>query len=377
MTTISNATIAPQQNDLWAEAKREPSSIESPPLVRTPSTTVTLTDKNLIDTDFYSQLEQRIANNAQQKWELPLSDYASNLMARNFNGHSNANRFLGLGGAMLERFKSPPADFKQSVTEIGPQATKAAIDLEKGTINLNIKTQSGVSIELKLSNQGDRLAAEVKTNGELTAAEQTAMSQLAKGFETTIQNLLAKPPHAEIDALMKFDTTQLAALDLTTNFANKNGETMAFELHANENHREIQLQTPQGKMSVNVNFQQAAALGNAQQREKAISQYLKQFDHAGERGKPNAEMLSLFKTVFSGLHKNHPSDAIALLNAPPQAKALNDLEQAVLTGLGDFQADLTMKPTSPNPRKTLEMDHFSFQLKQKTSILGKTSITQK
>ncbi|MBM5573153.1 hypothetical protein GKO28_00850 [Deefgea sp. CFH1-16] len=54
------------------------------------------------------------------------------------------------------------------------------------------------------------------------------------------------------------------------------------------------------------------------------------------------------------------------MNAPTQAKALNDdLEQAVLTGLGDFQADLTMKPTSPNPRKPLEMDHFSFQLKQK------------
>ncbi|MBM5573152.1 hypothetical protein [Deefgea sp. CFH1-16] len=307
MTTISNATIALQQNDLWAEVKREPSSIESPPsLVRTPSTTVTLTDKNLIDTDFYSQLEQRIANNAQQKWELPLSDYASNLMARNFNGHSNANRFLGLSGAMLERFKSPPADFKQSVTEIGPQANKAASELEKGTISLNIKTRSGVSIELKLSNQGDQLAAEVKTNGELTAAEQTAISQLAKGFETTIQNLLAEPPRAEIDALMKFDVTQLATLDLTTNFANKNGETMAFKLHTDERQREIQLQTPQGKMSVNVNFQQAAALGNAQQREKAISQYLTQFDHAGERGKPNAEMLSLFKTVFSGLHKKLP-----------------------------------------------------------------------
>jgi hypothetical protein len=87
-------------------------------------------------------------------------------------------------------------------------------------------------------------------------------------------------------------------------------------------------------------------------------------------------MLTLFKDAFSGLHKSYPSDAIQPIKDLVKPGELNDLEQSVLTGLGDFEADLTMKPTAPNPRKALELDHFSYQLKQKSNLLNKVSLTQ-
>jgi hypothetical protein len=48
-----------------------------------------------------------------QAWQSRSEDTVSKLMARNFSSTGNANRFNGLAGALLERFKTTPGDYRR------------------------------------------------------------------------------------------------------------------------------------------------------------------------------------------------------------------------------------------------------------------------
>ncbi|WP_027470035.1 hypothetical protein [Deefgea rivuli] len=296
-------------------------------------------------------------------------------MARNFAGESNANRFLGLGQALLEHLKSSATNFKQSVSV---QAEEQSAAVQQGEIALSIQTHSGARVALTLNNQGDSLGVALNIDGELSTDEQTAVSALAESFELTVRGLLTVPPRLNIAGITQVDSNQIKALDLKASFTDQASEVIKFDFHSDASQRQVKLATPQGKLSVNVDLQQTAILGNATQREKAVGRYLQQMEQANQRGKPDAAMQTLFQDAFTNLHRYYPGDAGALQGVrAANVESLKDYNQALLTGLGDFQADLAMSAASSNPMRPNERDHFNFQMAQSSRIVGRQSIQQK
>ena len=353
-------------------SQRNPSATSTPaPL---PSAIVQLSQGEIGDDAQSYTLRQLSATQRTEKWESTANDAVSNLMARNFAGESNANRFLGLGQALLVHLKSSATNFKQSVSVQAEEQSAS----QQGEIALSIQTHSGARVALTLNNQGDSLGVALNIDGELSTDEQTAVSALAESFELTVRGLLTVPPRLNIAGLTQVDSNQIKALDLKASFTDQASEVIKLDFHSDASQRQVKLATPQGKLSVNVDLQQTAILGNATQREKAVGRYLQQMEQANQRGKPDAAMQTLFQDAFTNLHRYYPGDAGALQGVrAANVESLKDYNQALLTGLGDFQADLTMSAASSNPMRPNERDHFNFQMAQSSRIVGRQSIQQK
>lgn len=324
-------------------------------------------------------------------WASQDRDDISTLMARSLglgSSASLADRWRGLGGALLSRIAATQSDYRQTVADYeAPAATgsiagsadaqaldKAALsDVSQGaaTVSLKIRTQSGQSVELKITtNDGSEggssgLQVEVKSSGTLSKAESAAIAQLADGLDEALEGL-GKPgkPQLELGKLMDFDRSVLSGLDLDIKNPKPSQPLSSFSLHLGADGRSVAMKGAAGELAVNLESD-APVGASATQRQAALDQHLKRFDAAAQRGRADAALVDMFKSAFSQLHN-------AQAPAPPGSiAALSGLErsvQSMQSGLADFQASFSGDFENTNEFGAVtEIGRAEYQVGQKTT----------
>ena len=339
-----------------------------------PSSTVSL---NQIAGAYGAQTYSMAASNL--VWESPVGDEISPMMAHNFSG--SANVFAGLGSALLKRFKADSSDFSQSVLKPATAATSAEKTANTYTalqsqlhqfadnqVSLQIQTQSGIHAELSLDSQANGLAVQVKSSGNLSDSERNALASLADAFQIAIDGLQTQPPQLQLSGLTQLDTTVLSSVDLHIQIQLNPQSMQTLDFHADSKQRNVNLSGPAGSIQVGVDMSNTAILGNQQQQSTALKRCLQQIDQASSRGKGDLALTQMFKDAFSQMNSNYNTSPATNLTTLPVSLTTQD--HALLTGLADFNASVTQTTTTPNPLRSSEVDSFSYQTSQSTSIKG-------
>lgn len=365
-----------------------------------PSTIVNIGGLNgSIETDLIydaSDLASAPSTSGRDKaWQNPATDAVSAQIAKNFDALNTPGRYSGLGQALLERFKTTQDDFKQALTDFSSasmsprdvaEASAAAFERLTSTpsnkITLSIRTVSGVAVNLVVSSRSNGLGVEISSSDTLSQVERDALASMSGAFEKALNALVEQPPRVDIGDLGNFDTAVLKSVDLKALVTQETGQTFSLEFHSDSTARSLKATGAGGEINISLDLTKPAIWGAEAQRNKAISHYLKQFDAAAERGKGNAELVRLFKDSFTGLHASYPPAASSVRNIATSAAqdTLEDTEQALLTGLADFKAQITEEIARPNPQRHEEIDQFSFGTAQTSRIKhdnsGGQTITQ-
>lgn len=319
-------------------------------------------------------------------WEQRPDDEISSLMASNVAYRSPGSRFYGLGAAMLERFAAEAVDFSQSATVqktsvanpgTGVSALQTAMQSQLHTdadnqITLSIRTASGATVELSLGSQDEGLAVQVQVSGaELTEAEHAALVQLSGAFQEAIDGLGAVPPRLALKGLAAFDPAVLSSVDFQARIeTDDKGAIDAVEFHADARSRSVSATGPSGTVKVDVDFSNPAILGNAAQQAQAMARYLQQFDAAGSRGRGDTALVAMFKDAFTQMNSDYGVTAPVEGRAATGVLALNAGDHSLLSGLADFSASMVQASEASNPMRPEELDTFSYQVSQSTSVMG-------
>ncbi|MBX9801049.1 MAG: hypothetical protein K2Y13_16460 [Burkholderiaceae bacterium] len=303
-------------------------------------------------------------------WKVRSNDAVSALMGGNFFSSSVSTRLNGLGSALLGMLKDGVDGFTQSVslasseagaiTSTGTQQTS----YPAAEIKLQIRTQSGVDVEIVLGSENDRLQVQMQSSGDLSEAERTALGDMAAGFQNAIDGLTAKPPVLNLSGLTKFDTKVLSSVDFQSSVTLDKDGPQKLAFHADSTSRSVNVDGPVGSMNVSVDMRDSSIWGNGKQRAAAIDSYLKQFDKAASRGNADKALVGMFKDAFSQMN----SDYVAPTQQPKISLA--DIDHAMLTGLADFKASVKEVTTSPNPKNLGEVDSFAYDASQTTQVGG-------
>jgi hypothetical protein len=320
-------------------------------------------------------------------WEQRPDDAISSLMASNVAYRSLGSRFHGLGAAMLERFAAEAVDFSQSATVqktsvanpgTSASALQTAMQSQLHTdadnqITLSIRTAGGATVELRLGSQNEGLAVQVTVSGgELSETERAALVQLSGAFQEAIDGLGALPPRLALKGLATFDPTVLSSVDFQARVETDDKGTIdAIEFHADARSRSVSATGPSGTVKVDVDFSNPAILGNAAQQAQAMARYLQQFDAAGSRGRGDTALVAMFKDAFTQMNSDYGVTAPVEGRAAPGALALNAGDRSLLSGLADFSASMVQTSESSNPMRPEELDTFSYQVSQSTSVMGR------
>ena len=115
---------------------------------------------------------------------------------------------------------------------------------------------------------------------------------------------------------------------------------------------------------------QTALLGNSEQQAHAVTRYLQQIDAAGSRGRGDAALVSMFKDAFSQLNSNYGVAGPLGGREGPGVIVLNAGDHSLLSGLADFNASMVQTPDASNPMRPAEVDTFSYEVSQRTSMAG-------
>lgn len=303
-------------------------------------------------------------------WKVRSNDAVSTLMGGNFFSSSLSNRLQGLGSALLGMLKDGTDSFTQSVSLASSEAGAVAAAGTQQTsypaaeIKLQIRTQSGVDVEIVLGSENDRLQVQMQSSGDLSEAERTALGDMAAGFQNAIDGLAAKPPVLNLSGLTKFDTKVLSSVDFQSSVTLDKDGPQKLAFHADSTTRSVNVDGPLGSMNVSVDMRDSSIWGNAKQRAAAIDSYLKQFDKAASRGNADKSLVGMFKDAFSQMN----SDYVAPTQQPKISLA--DVDHAMLTGLADFKASVKEVTTSPNPKNLSEVDSFAYDASQTTQVGG-------
>lgn len=320
-------------------------------------------------------------------WENPANDDLTMLMAKNFQSATLAGRFNDMGKTLLASFANGGGNYSQSVMNFQPGQTPDASLIRTSQqvlhttadnqITLNVTTRSGATVELTLSSSNDGLAAQIKVaNGTLTDTDRKALSSLADGFQQAVDGLSSSTPSLDLGGLTQFDPGVLSSVDVHAALKDSSGKTQTVDFHADAKQRSVSAQMDSGTVNVSIDTRQLAQLGNAQQQTQAINAYLKQFDDAQQRGHGDATLMSLMKQAFSEMA------TIKATGSQPANTGitLNDTGRSMLTGLPDFSVSIKDTPKSVNPMRPSEVDQFSYQASQQTTIMGRDqadySVTQ-
>jgi hypothetical protein len=300
-------------------------------------------------------------------------------MMGNYTAQTMAGHFYGLGSALLDRFKTTGSDYSQSV---GVSSASGASDVSgaggvaassqkpQGEISLTVKTKSGVTVEIDLDSEDGSLSASIKSSGKLTDSERQALAQLSDGFQQAIDGLGQVPPQLDLSGLTQFDTSSLASVNFQYNVTNDGNANISASYTQDSASRSLSVNSASGSMSVKVDTSNSALWGTSAERAASVASYLKQFDNAQSRGHGNAALMSMFEDGFSQMNQDYGTPSGQTLPGTGYAPWLQQSDQAMLTGLGDFSASITDATTSPNPIRPGEVDGFSYQVSQTTSLHG-------
>jgi len=315
-------------------------------------------------------------------WENRTRSSAANFMARNFNEEPLAGRLKGVGGELLKQIAYDGEDFSQTVQQApsGVQAdtydmlvspsSVSQHGMGDNQIGLTVTTRSGVKVTLKLDAGDNSIAVEAKADGELSEAERKALGQLSAAFQKAIDGMAEDPPRIDLDGLTQFDSNVLSSVDLKGAIKVNPKETQRLEFHADSKQRSVSFSGPAGSARIGVDLSQPAGWGNQEQQAKALKNYLQEVDQAGMRGQGNATMIKMFKDAFTDMNADY--------GTPPPATAnsifLSKQDQALTTGLADFDASFAQTEVSSNPARVTEKDTFAYQVSQKTTISGSSQL---
>ena len=258
-----------------------------------------------------------------------------------------------------------------------PRVSTAATQTDnQGT--LSVKTASGAEVELTQASDGSGI--EIKVNkGTLSEAERSALEKLSDGFKKAMEGLTGQPPRLDLSGLTKFNSAVLTSVDLQAKVTGENKLTLAF--HADTNTRSVKSTGTLGTVDISVDMSKRAILGNEGQQQRALSQYLTQFDRAQSRGEGNSTLMAMFKDAFTALNSHYDSSSPAKSRQQTLYLSVTRTDKNMLTGLADFTASVTQTSQSPNPIRLSEADTFSYQVSQTSTLSGTSdqnrNITQK
>ena len=315
-------------------------------------------------------------------WERSSSDLMSSKLASNFSNAGNAARFSGLGAALLERFTTDSGSYSQSVMkQTSAQSASSAGNVAAQTqlhtkadnqISLSIKTASGALVEITLGSDDDGLGVQVNVSkGTLSDADRKALANMAEGFQKAIDGLTAQPPKLDLSGLTKFDTSVLTSVDLHASLGTENTRTLDF--HADASTRSVKSTGIDGTVNISVDMSKRALLGTESQQTQALNQYLKQFDNAGSRGNADDALMTMFRDAFTALNSNYGESATTHKSSArePVSFSLTRTDKNMVSGLADFTASVSQTPVDKtNPMRPDEVDTFSYQVSQSSSITG-------
>lgn len=339
-------------------------------------------------------------NGRMQVWEQAPTTAVDQIIGRNASATSQSARFAGLGSALMEQVASTGASYRQTIVNVAAayspdkiqgkaaDAQWAIRSSPSASAALTIKTQSGASVRISIADQrlpvstGAGMTVQIDVEGDLTPQEQQALQSLAKGFDEAMEGLTREPPLVNLDGLMKFDSKLLTRVELKSEVygLNDQGEramVLGTRFTASADSREIELKTLKGTATVKTDLRQSAIWGSAEQKARAVQQYLSRVDKAAERGNGNQELVDLFKSSFAALHGGYgDSDkASGLTRVRPaditrDADAFSEEDHSLLTGMADFSASIVTNRRAVNPRRTNEIDIFDYRIGQSTQISG-------
>lgn len=256
-------------------------------------------------------------------------------------------------------------------------ATSKQADIQS---TLSVKTASGALVELSQATDGSGVQITVK-QGNLSDVDRSALEKLSEGFKKAMAGLAGQPPRLDLSGLTHFNSTVLTSVDLRAKVTGENA--LVLDFHADSNTRSVKSTGTLGTVEISVDMSNRAIIGNESQQQRALSQYLKQFDRAQSRGEGDRTLMTLFKDAFTALNTNYSNSATSTANGRQQTSyiSLTRSDKNMLTGLADFTASVTQTPGTMNPMRLNEIDSFSYQVSQASLITGNSdqnrNITQK
>jgi hypothetical protein len=315
-------------------------------------------------------------------WESKVKDAVTQVMQGNLGLASNASRFQGLGAALLQQLADGGAtSISQSVfkTAAGSVLDAAAVKSEQNqlhnraenTITLTLKTASGATITLNLSNDGDGFAIKADVSGgELSDSERSALGDMADSFQGAIDGLTAQPPRLDLGKLTKLDPNLFSSVDLSARLKVGKDQYQTLAFRADDKSRSVDMTGPSGNVQLSVN-NNSAILGTAPQQAQAIQAYLAQFDAAQSRGGGDKNLMALFKDAFSSLQGG--TQSLSGAQATADWSKVSDIDRGMLSGLADFSASLNQNSAYINPMRPGEIDKFAYRTAQTTEAKGSDS----
>jgi len=316
-------------------------------------------------------------------WESATRNKVSEAMTKSFSSYAFGGRFSGLGAAMLGQAKLGNYNFSQAMRQPPPSTTPnvyAASGIAPGSLHgngedrvtLNITTKSGVEVKLSLDSQGDGLAVNMTTSGDLSDAEASALGDLAKGFQAAIDGMGQSTPKIKLEGLMQFDQQVLSSVKLHAEVKVR-GEpesVQTLDFQADGAQRKVSFSGEAGSLDLKVDASALNTLGSKEKQAKALGSYMKQFDQAASRGHGDAGLVAMLKDSFTALHSNTAAPQVAT-DSPETGKwRLAAEDKSIMTGLADFSASVSQAVKFSNPMRSSEKDGFNYEVSQKTSQTG-------
>ncbi|WP_156407593.1 hypothetical protein [Achromobacter sp. Root83] len=313
-------------------------------------------------------------------WEREALDPVSTVIASTISARTLAGRLEGVASALLARFKTDGGNFSQSamLARSAEQldgltgTTQASSPAQANdAYTLRITTASGVKVAVTLDNRAEGLAVQIEvTEGELTETERNAIAGLSKAFQDTVDGLSAVPPRMAFAGLAKFSTGVLSSVSLQTTTSANGVISQTVDFVADSKQRSLSIKSAAGVVKVDIDISKPLVYGNAQQRAAAVSVYLQQFDSAQSRGRGDKDLMALFKDAFTELHQSYDPGA-APSSQVPRRVAAGYTYRSLLSGMADFSASVSQTMQISNPYKTSEIDQFTYQVSQSSSVSGR------
>lgn len=321
-------------------------------------------------------------------WERADGDAISTLMASKQQAFGRYGSVLqGLGAALL----TAGSDCSQAAAWSNPGGASAALapaarlaglhTQASNQVSLNLGLRSGTQVSLFIGHQSDGLAVRFESSAALDEQERAALAGLAEGFEQALAAWTADTPTLDLAGLLAYDAKAFSSLSLRIDQDQPGSTDLSLQLDIDAKQRKLSVDGASGKLELRLDTAQQQILGGPAQREKALAAYAQRFAQAGDAGRADKPLITLLQDAFTQLNRSAPTQTGGaayerLLAAMPLA----DHDQAMLSGLADFQIDLVQASRRPNPRRPDEVNRFSYQASQQTEIEGrdnaKRTITQ-
>ena len=332
-----------------------------------------------------------VLNSDRLAWATPPADDISQMLEAGLKAHSESTSLLGgLGAQLLDRFATTQSDFRQAVVTYRDPAANGADDTNAAagasalqnaqyihnSVSLRVYTVSGKEVDIAITFGGDghsiqdSLSIAVHSSGVLSAAEQTAIAKLSKGFDAALQGIAGSSAKVDVSGLVNYDTTVLSGVDLNVLDAPQMSGPQSLDFHADASRRSFSMQGQAGTVAVSVDLSSPAQWGSPAQQQTSVLGYLDQFDSANQRAHGDATLLGQFKDAFAQLNSSYP--APGQQPAPAlSASALSAKDRSVLTGLADFQASMSGDFNNGSATHvTTEAGHIDYEISQATETRG-------